>query len=66
MFLRAVNAAYGAQAAWDLLNQYRSMHSSVKESNLSKSLTNARERIEGYIEEATRVDEDEDQEGDEV
>lgn len=59
MFLRAVNAAANSQAAWDLLNQYRGMDTVVKESNLSKALSRARERIEGYI---TDIEDDEPEE----
>jgi hypothetical protein len=52
MIARAINGAYGAQAAWDLLNQYRGLESAPKQSNLSKALTSAHKRVLGYIAEA--------------
>jgi hypothetical protein len=57
LFARAINSAYGSQAAWDLLNQYRGLESAPKESNLSKALKHAHKRVLGYIAEAENDDE---------
>lgn len=51
LIARALNGAYGAQAAWDLLNQYRGLDTNPKPSNLSKALTGAHDRVVGYLEE---------------
>lgn len=56
---RALNAAYGAQAAWDLLNQYRGLDTVPKPSNLSKALMSARDRVNGYIDAANEEETDE-------
>jgi hypothetical protein len=53
-FARALNAAYGQSAAWDILNQYRNMDATPRESNLSKALKAAHNRALGYIEEAEK------------
>lgn len=54
MVLRALNAAYGSQAAWDLLEQYRGMAEVPRKSNLARALEGAYNRVHGYITEAEK------------
>ncbi len=62
MILRAVNSAYGAQAAWDLVHQYRGMGEGPEQpSTLTTSLERARNRVQGYLSEAEKEEVDGDQ-----
>lgn len=55
--MRALNSAYTAQAAWDLLSDQRAMASAPKASSLTKALQQAHDRVAGYIAEADNDDE---------
>lgn len=57
---RALEAAYVTQAAWDLIDQQRQMGSQQRESNGTRAVQKARDRVRGYIAEA---EEDEKLEG---
>lgn len=64
MIARALNAAYGSQASWDLLEQYRGMAETTRKSNLSRALEKSYNRVLGYIKEAEKEELPEAIEGD--
>lgn len=61
MVARALNAAYGSQASWDLLEQYRGMAEAPRKSNLSRALETAHNRVVGYIKDIETNDDTEEE-----
>lgn len=54
LILRALEAAFVTQAAWDLIDQQRQMADTQRESNGTRAIGKARDRVRGYLEEAEK------------